>query len=71
MNYQELYQQKLTTAGGSGEGGQVRRLGGLRLVLQPSRTRWIRRWPPGRTSCIDVKIRGGVTMWMPEVCKAD
>ncbi len=32
---------------------------------------WTRLWLPRKDELFDVKIHGGVTMWMPEVCKAD
>ena len=70
MNYQELYQQKLTTAE---EAVKVVKSGDW---VDYS---WCCNHPVALDKALaarkdelyDVKIRGGVTMWMPEVCKAD
>lgn len=70
MNYQELYQQKLTTAE---EAVKVVKSGDW---VDYS---WCCNYPVAldkalaarKDELFDVKIRGGVTMWMPEVCKAD
>ena len=70
MNYQELYQQKLTTAE---EAVKVVKSGDW---VDYS---WCCNHPVAldkalaarKDELFDVKIRGGVTMWMPEVCKAD
>ena len=70
MNYQELYQQKLTTAE---EAVKVVKSGDW---VDYS---WCCNYPVSLDKALaarkdelyDVKIRGGVTMWMPEVCKAD
>ena len=70
MNYQELYQQKLTTA--------------EEAVKAVKSGDWVdygwccnhpvaldRALAARKDELFDVKIRGGVTMWMPEVCKAE
>ena len=70
MNYQELYQQKLTTAE---EAVKVVKSGDW---VDYS---WCCNYPVSLDKALaarkdelyDVKIRGGVTMWMPEVCKAE
>ena len=70
MNYQELYHQKLTTAE---EAVKVVKSGDW---VDYS---WCCNHPVALDKALaarkdelyDVKIRGGVTMWMPEVCKAD
>ncbi len=70
MNYQELYQQKLTTAE---EAVKVVKSGDW---VDYS---WCCNYPVSldkalaarKNELYDVKIRGGVTMWMPEVCKAE
>ena len=70
MNVQELYQQKLTTAE---EAVKVVKSGDW---VDYS---WCCNHPVALDKALaarkdelyDVKIRGGVTMWMPEVCKAD
>ncbi len=70
MNYQELYQQKLTTAE---EAVKVVKSGDW---VDYS---WCCNHPVALDKALaarkdelyDVKIHGGVTMWMPDVCKAD
>ena len=70
MNVQELYQQKLTTAE---EAVKVVRSGDWVDYT------WCTNHPIELDKALaarqneleDVKVRGGVTMWMPEVCKAD
>ena len=70
MNYQELYQQKLTTPE---EAVKVVKSGDW---VDYS---WCCNYPVSLDKALaarkdelyDVKIRGGVTMWMPEVCKAE
>ena len=69
MDYQAMYQQKLTTAEEAVKVVKIRRLGGLQLGAPTTPLPWTRLWPPARTSCTDVKVRGGVTMWMPEICQ--
>jgi len=70
MNVQELYQKKLTTAaeavkavksgdwGDYGWGRDQPYTLDKALAARQSELR-------------DVKVRGGVTMWMPEICKAE
>ena len=70
MNVQELYQQKLTTAEEA-----------VKIVKSGDWVDygWCCNQPVAldkalaarKDELFDVKIHGGVTMWMPEVCKAD
>ncbi len=70
MNVQELYQQKLTTADEA-----------VKIVKSGDWVDygWCCNQPVAldkalaarKDELFDVKIHGGVTMWMPEVCKAD
>ena len=70
MDYQALYQQKLTTAEQA-----------VKVVKSGDWVDygWCTNHPVALDKALaarkdelhDVKIRGGVTMWMPEVCKAD
>ena len=70
MTYQELYQQKLTTAE---EAVKVVKSGDWVDYT------WCASHPVAldkalaarKDELFDVKVRGGVTMWMPEICKAD
>ncbi|MBR5470498.1 MAG: butyryl-CoA:acetate CoA-transferase [Oscillibacter sp.] len=70
MNYQELYQQKLTTAE---EAVKVVKSGDWVDYT------WCCSHPVAldkalaarKDELFDVKVRGGVTMWMPEICKAE
>lgn len=70
MNVQQLYQQKLTTAAQA-----------VKLVQSGDWVDygWCAAHPRALDAALaarkdelrDVKVRGGVTMWMPEICKAD
>lgn len=70
MNVQQLYQQKLTTAAEA-----------VKLVQCGDWVDygWCAAHPRALDAALsarkdelrDVKVRGGVTMWMPEICKAD
>ena len=70
MNYQEMFQQKLTTAE---EAVKVVKSGDWVDYT------WCTSHPVALDKALaarqneleDVKVRGGVTMWMPEICKAD
>ncbi len=70
MDYQALYQQKLTTAA---QAVQVVKSGDW---VDYS---WCTNHPVALDKALaarkdeltDVKVRGGVTMWMPEICKAE
>ena len=70
MNYQEMYQQKLTTAE---EAVKVVKSGDWVDYT------WCTNHPVALDKALaaraeeleDVKVRGGVTMWMPEIAKAD
>ena len=70
MTYQELYQQKLTTAE---EAVKVVKSGDWVDYT------WCASHPVAldkalaarKDELFDVKVRGGVTMWMPEICKAE
>ena len=70
MNYQELYQQKLTTAEEavkvvkSGDWVDYGWCGNHPIALDKALA-------ARKDELYDVKLRGGVTMWMPEVCKAE
>ena len=70
MNYQELFQQKLTTAEEavkvvkSGDWVDYGWCGNHPIALDKALA-------ARKDELYDVKLRGGVTMWMPEVCKAD
>lgn len=70
MNYTEMYQAKLTTAAEA-----------VKLVKSGD---WVdygwccnhpveldKALAARKDELFDVKVRGGVTMWMPEICKAD
>ena len=69
MNYQEMYQQKLTTAEEavkvvkSGDWVDYGWCGNHPIALDKALA-------ARKDELFDVKLRGGVTMWMPEVCKA-
>ena len=69
MNYQEMYQQKLTTAEEavkvvkSGDWVDYGWCGNHPIALDKALA-------ARKDELYDVKLRGGVTMWMPEVCKA-
>ena len=70
MNYQEEYKQKLTTAE---EAVKVVKSGDWVDYT------WCTSHPveldkalaARKDELTDVKVRGGVTMWMPEICKAE
>ena len=70
MNYQELYQQKLTTAE---EAVKVVKSGDWVDYA------WCTCCPVAldkalaarKDELFDVKVRGGMTLWMPEICKAE
>lgn len=70
MNYQALYQQKLTTAEEavkvvkSGDWVDYTWCTGHPVALDKALA-------ARKDELFDVKVRGGVTMWMPEICKAD
>ncbi len=70
MNYQELYQQKLTTAEEavkvvkSGDWVDYTWCGNHPIALDKALA-------ARKDELFDVNVRGGVTMWMPEICKAD
>ena len=70
MNYQEMYQQKLTTAEEavkvvkSGDWVDYGWCGNHPIALDKALA-------ARKDELYDVKLRGGVTLWMPEVCKAD
>ena len=70
MNYQELYQQKLTTAEEavkvvkSGDWVDYTWCGNHPIALDKALA-------ARKDELFDVKVRGGVTMWMPEICKAE
>ena len=69
MNYQEMFQQKLTTAEEavkvvkSGDWVDYGWCGNHPIALDKALA-------ARKDELYDVKLRGGVTMWMPEVCKA-
>ena len=70
MNYQALYEQKLTTADEAVKlvkSGDWVDYGWCTLHPVALDKALAQRAPELR----DVKVRGGVTMWMPEICKAD
>ena len=70
MDYNAMYQQKLTTAA---EAVKVVKSGDWVDYT------WCASHPVAldkalaarKDELFDVKVRGGVTMWMPEICKAD
>lgn len=70
MNYQEEYQKKLTTASEavkvvkSGDWVDYGWCGNHPIALDKALAE-------RKDELYDVKVRGGVTMWMPEICKAD
>ena len=70
MDYQKLYQEKLTTAENavkavkSGDWVDYGWCTNHPVALD-------RALAARKNELKDVKVRGGVTMWMPEICKAD
>ena len=70
VNYQELYRQKLTTAE---EAVKVVKSGDWVDYA------WCTSYPVAldkalaarKDELFDVKVRGGMTLWMPEICKAE
>ena len=70
MSYQALYQQKLTTAEEavkvvkSGDWVDYGWCGNHPIALDKALA-------ARKDELFDVKVRGGVTLWMPEICKAD
>ena len=70
MNYQEMYQKKLTTAEEAVKvvksGDWVDYTWGSSYPVELDKALAAR-----KDELYDVKARGGVTMWIPEICKAD
>lgn len=70
MDYQKLYQEKLTTPEEavkvvkSGDWVDYTWCGNHPIALDKALA-------ARKDELYDVKVRGGVTMWMPEICKAD
>ena len=70
MSYQEEYQKKLTTAEEavkvvkSGDWVDYTWCGCHPIALDKALA-------ARKDELVDVKVRGGVTMWMPEICKAE
>ncbi len=69
MDFKAMY-RKLTTAAEAAQGWSRAATGWTTAGAPTTPWPWTRPWPPAR-ELDDVKVRGGVTMWMPEISKAD